>query len=219
MLQLLIGRGATLNKHDGRGYAAMHHACEAGQLESLAALVEAGVVVDTPSRGGDVALHVASRCGHTELVSWLVEHKADTAIRDGRSRLAVGVAVDAGHVETTLALVAAGAKCDLESVAALGDLAAVQSLLTSAADPNSADGNGCTALMKAAAGGEDAAVVLCSSSHACVMAGACIHVWLLVLLRSLMRCPTAPAARLCPLPISGAHQALTRLTAMQVIPT
>ena len=153
-MRLLISRGAELSKQDGRGFDAVMHASEAGQLKSLEVLAEAGASLEQQQHSSrETALHVASCGGQTEVAVWLVQQGVETSTRDHHGRLAVGVAVDTGHIGTSRALMEEGAAHDIDSAAALGELSAVKALLAAHADPNALDRHDRTALMKAASGG------------------------------------------------------------------
>ncbi len=113
VVRALLEAGAKPN--GGRlAWRAARRAAGAGNLETLAALHEAGAGLD--ARGATSPLHAAAKEGRLSCVQWLLEHGAkvvafdEGAISGRKSPLHLAAA--AGHVEVVEALLAAGARPD-----------------------------------------------------------------------------------------------------------
>lgn len=125
-----------------------------GELEVVAAALDAGFPVDRKAPNGMTALHVAAVLGHERLVALLLERGAavDDPAQNGitpLNRAAMG-----GHLDTMERLLAAGAAVDatgkwgatpLLSAVDRGRIGAVRLLLAAGADPTRAARNGETA--------------------------------------------------------------------------
>lgn len=131
----LIARGADLDACDQQGMTALHLAAALGRGELLKQLVAAGAMVDIRAADGQTPLGIALSAGRRDLADWL----------DWRGWPLPGRALRAA---------------DLPSAAIMGDLGAVRRLLALGMPVDTADSQGCSALLRAAGGGHDAVVEL-----------------------------------------------------------
>lgn len=146
-------------------------AAEAGDVEVLCTLLDAGVDVDFQDDIGRSLLAMAAGAGRAEAVLELIEREADVAAtRDEDGFDALSAAVENGHMEIAADLIEAGATVDFDAAwvghledSAPGRLAALKTLLAARkkrakARPSSeADPRG-EALLKAAGEGDLAGV-------------------------------------------------------------
>jgi ankyrin repeat protein len=70
-VRILIARGASLNLTNNTGFTPVHHAAEAGALETLAILIEAGADITIPSNQGNLPLDTANARGHSQAAQLL----------------------------------------------------------------------------------------------------------------------------------------------------
>ena len=128
-------------------------AARVGELETIAAQLDAGIAPNVASKHGDTALHWAARGGHAAAVTALLEAGANPKVknRQGKSPLAVA---DIAVIPTLLdAGIGAGAKPDPEALIAAakaGNLETVAVQLSVGTDPNARDAHGFTPLHHAA---------------------------------------------------------------------
>nr|ACN58899.1 conserved hypothetical protein [uncultured bacterium BLR18] len=78
-VNLLIAKGAQVNR---KGWAPLHFAATAGDLEIIAILLERYAYIDTPSPTGFTPLMLAAREGKEEAVQLLLREGADASIKD-----------------------------------------------------------------------------------------------------------------------------------------
>ena len=71
-VRLLIARGASLNLTNNTGFTPVHHAAEAGALETLAILIEAGADITIANGQGSLPLDTANGRGHTQAAQMLI---------------------------------------------------------------------------------------------------------------------------------------------------
>ncbi|MCD9027243.1 ankyrin repeat domain-containing protein [Luteimonas sp. BDR2-5] len=128
LLEGLIGHGVDLDARDARGMAALHLAAALGRDEALKLLVRHGASPDACAADGQTPLGVALSGGRRDLADWL----------DWR-----------GWTLPKRPLAAD----DLPAAAIVGDAGAVRRLLDLGFDVDTADVQGCTALLRAAGGG------------------------------------------------------------------
>lgn len=96
----------------------LHRAAEAGSVELVTQLLEAGASVDartrfrTPMHGRETALIIAGRCGHEGVAGLLLEAGADAGLLDATHRGALIHAAAGGHTGVVGLLLAGGAGVD-----------------------------------------------------------------------------------------------------------
>ncbi|WP_101927371.1 MULTISPECIES: ankyrin repeat domain-containing protein [Luteimonas] len=135
LLEGLIGHGVDLDARDARGMAALHLAAALGRDAALKLLVRHGASPDACAADGQTPLGVALSGGRRDLADWL----------DWR-----GWALPRRSLQPS----------DLPAAAIVGDAGAVRRLLDLGFDVDTADTQGCTALLRAAGGGHRAVVDL-----------------------------------------------------------
>ena len=93
VLRLLIAHGARLDARDPGGFAALHHAAEAGNVEFARALLEAGADASAADVDGFTPLHVAALRGDEGLARLLLDHGArrEAAVTTAWKDVAVGM--------------------------------------------------------------------------------------------------------------------------------
>ena len=127
----LVATGVDLDARDAHGMAALHLAAALGRDSLLKQLVAAGARPDLRAADGQTPLGIALASGRRDLADWL----------DWR-----------GWPLPRRALRAS----DLPAAAIVGDTDAVRRLLELGFDIDTADAQGCTALLRAAGGGHRA---------------------------------------------------------------
>jgi hypothetical protein len=148
---------------DGEDERWLMVAAQAGLVETLRALVEAGADVSHANQLGYTALDVAGDLGHVEIIRALIEAGAEVNHADTSGCSALIGAAEAGHVEALKALVEAGAEVNhasqlgytaLRGAAVHGHVEALRALVKFGAEVNHADMEGCTALYAAVFNGQ-----------------------------------------------------------------
>jgi ankyrin repeat protein len=120
---LLRPRKVDVDAEDSEGRTALHHACAAGQTESVRFLVKAGADKDWEDIHGQSSffavswrpLHYASAMGQAGVVRLLLERGVQPDLRSNRDRpraQPLHVACAHGHVEVVRLLLDAGADKD-----------------------------------------------------------------------------------------------------------
>jgi ankyrin repeat protein len=110
----LVGtRNPTWGAQDGK--TALHLAAEAGSLECLRILLEAGADVDAFNKKGNTALHAACVEGHVACVAALIEGGADLDVHGQDGWTPLHIAAKHGHTGCIRALIEAGATVDVKS--------------------------------------------------------------------------------------------------------
>ncbi len=144
----LLKEGADVNLAQGDGMTGLHWAAEAGDLEMVGMLLEAGANVKGVTRIGDyTSLHIASEAGHGEVVRALLEAGADVEARRAfAGTTPLHLAAASGSVSSIDALVGFGADINAQEweweqtplifAASLGRAEAVKMLLAKGADPS-----------------------------------------------------------------------------------
>jgi cytohesin len=162
---------AVISAQQGHPYetTALMEAAHEKNLPAVELLLKHGANVKTRTHSYDSALQIAAEQGDLKIVQTLLRHKADPNLpRTGRSPL--HQAALEGHAEVAKALIAAGAKADLYSDIALGNIAAVRKQI--AEDPSRAqrpDGADRSPLDYAAANGQHEIAKLLLASGAPVV--------------------------------------------------
>ena len=108
MMELLVARGADVNKANALGERALMHASWRGQAAAVKWLLARGARVDSePMRWG--ALHYAAFAGHGEVAKLLLENGADINARSTNGSSVLMMAVYEGHEDLVRQLLARGA--------------------------------------------------------------------------------------------------------------
>ncbi|MFW6413711.1 MAG: ankyrin repeat domain-containing protein [Verrucomicrobiota bacterium] len=85
-VNLLLEKGASLEKSDRMGWTALHVAAEAGNADVAAVLIEAGAVIDAMDKDGRSPLTLAAFTGAVDSLARLVEAGADVNLSDNEGR-------------------------------------------------------------------------------------------------------------------------------------
>lgn len=85
----LLAKGAAVNQD---GWAALHYAAAAGDVEIIATLLERGARIDSTSPTGITPLMLAAREGQEDAVVALLERGASTTLADAQGLTAVQIA-------------------------------------------------------------------------------------------------------------------------------
>ena len=108
MMELLVARGADVNKANALGERALMHAGWRGQAAAAKWLLEHGARVDSePMHWG--ALHYAVFAGHAEVAKLLLDNGADINARSTNGSSVLMMAVYEGHEDMVRQLMARGA--------------------------------------------------------------------------------------------------------------
>lgn len=99
-LNTLLKLGAKVNEVDlESNWTVLHYAAYSNCIESIQALIKAGVNANIQDTYGHTALHVAASCGHLEAVSELIQCGSDIELLDCEENDALGVASSEEVVE------------------------------------------------------------------------------------------------------------------------
>lgn len=129
LLDRLLALGVDSGRRDARGFTALHIACTVGSDLSVRVLVRHGAAVNARAPDGQTAQGIALANGHHGLVRWLewpLWPLPNRALRPS----------------------------DVPAAAMTGDLLAIERLLALGMPINAQDAQGCTALLRAAGGGQ-----------------------------------------------------------------
>lgn len=113
-VELLLQKGANVNRQDGHGRTALSYACEKGYLDVVKMLVRYGADPEIVDQWGNTALMYAAVAGHSPVVEFLVRAfkrlglQMDRQNKVGNS--AVEMAKFLGHTECIFALTNASRK-------------------------------------------------------------------------------------------------------------
>ena len=135
LVDRLVDQGVALDARDGHGMTALHLAAALGREAALKRLVAAGASPEQRAADGQTPLGVALSAGRRDLADWLDWH---------------GWSLPRRALQPT----------DLPAAAIVGDADAVRRLLDLGLPVDARDGQGCTALLRAAGGGHRAVVDL-----------------------------------------------------------
>ena len=108
-VQLLLQRGADVNKRSGCRSSSAHYAAGRGHRGSLLALLDGGCDVDARDNWNMTPLMWAAQEGHAECVQLLLERDADASMFDFVELTAVHHTAVHGDVETLRLLLASAA--------------------------------------------------------------------------------------------------------------
>jgi len=133
LLDRLLAMGVDSGRRDARGFTALHLACTVGSDLSVRVLVRHGAAVAARAPDGQTAQGIALANGHHDLVRWLEWPLWPLPSRALRPS-------------------------DVPAAAMAGDVLAIDRLLALGMPIDAQDAQGCTALLRAAGGGQRAIV-------------------------------------------------------------
>ena len=108
MMELLVARGADVNKANALGETALMHAAWRGNYDAVKWLVARGARVNSEPMHWS-ALHYAAFAGHWEIANYLLLNGADINARSTNGSSALMMAVYEGHEAIVRRLLARGA--------------------------------------------------------------------------------------------------------------
>jgi hypothetical protein len=108
MMQLLVARGADVNKANALGERALMHAAWRGHADAVEWLLAKGAQVNSDPMHWS-ALHYAVFAGHAEVAALLLGHGADINARSTNGSSVLMMAVYEGHEKLVRQLLAQGA--------------------------------------------------------------------------------------------------------------
>jgi hypothetical protein len=108
MMELLVARGADVNRRNELGESALMHAAWRGQAAAMRWLIGKGALVDSAPKQWS-ALHYAAFAGQAEAAGVLLDHGADINARSSNGSSVLMMAVYEGHEPLVKALLARGA--------------------------------------------------------------------------------------------------------------
>ena len=164
----LLARGADPFAPSPDGDPPLSLAVRLGWPRLIEHLVTIGVDLDARDSRGMTALHLAAALGREAALKTLVRHGASASARAADGQTPLGVALSAGRRDLADWLDWRGwapprralEDTDLPAAAVAGDADAVRRLLELGLPIDTADSQGCTALLRAAGGGHLAVVDL-----------------------------------------------------------
>uniref|UniRef100_A0A1I8G0B9 ANK_REP_REGION domain-containing protein n=1 Tax=Macrostomum lignano TaxID=282301 RepID=A0A1I8G0B9_9PLAT len=151
-VQQLIAKGADIHERDALGWTALHRATANGHI---AALLNAGALVDLPSGTGCSPLYAASQEGHVAVVEHLIGAGADAKRRNNDGSTALHVASWCGRTAVVQSLIDAkvdvdaqddSGKTPLHEACLTKNVSVIQMLIDAGADVNRQDKKACTPL-------------------------------------------------------------------------
>jgi ankyrin repeat protein len=168
-VEILLGKGVSVEDEDGRGNRALHYAARRGHKELTNMLLDAHAEIAAKNKVESTPLEQAAGNGHEEVVKLLLGRGSNINEPTGNSGNALQVACLKGSVTLVRTLVESGAEINaqggdygnaLQAAASEGHEAVVQLLLDKGAKINAQGGNYGNALQVAASGGHEAVVQL-----------------------------------------------------------
>jgi ankyrin repeat protein len=164
----LLDRGADPFAATAAGDPPLTLAVRLGWTQLIARLIEIGVALDARDQHGMTALHLAAALRREPILRQLILHGASPNVRAADGQTPLGVALSSGRRDLADWLDwrhwplpgRALRPSDLPAAAVLGDVDAVRRLLDLGMPIDTADAQGCTALLRAAGGGHRAVVEL-----------------------------------------------------------
>lgn len=114
VIKFLLGAGAPhgAQARHFRSYSPLHLAAQAGKVEAVALLLDAGADIDSNTKFGATPLHKSVEACHETVVSLLIARGADVEIIDADGRSPLQVSCETPHEEgvgTAMLLLQAGA--------------------------------------------------------------------------------------------------------------
>jgi uncharacterized protein len=114
MMELLVQRGADVNKPNALGERALMHAAWRGQMEAMKWLLAKGARINSDSMQWS-PLHYAVFAGHAEAAALLIERGADINARSTNGSSVIMMAVYEGHEQLVKQLIAKGADLNVKN--------------------------------------------------------------------------------------------------------
>ena len=161
-VQLLLDKGANIDRADENGTSAISFASDKGHLDIVQLLLEKGSNVNIQNKFGNSALIFASQNGHLEIVQLLLERGSNVNIQNKFGNSALMLASEKGHLEIVQLLLERGADINIQNKDGISELMLasrndhleiVQLLLDKGADVNIQNKFGDTALLFASQNG------------------------------------------------------------------
>ncbi len=170
----LLERGADPFAPTPAGDPPLTLAVRLGWTQVIARLIDTGIALDVRDQHGMTALHLAAALRREPILKQLILHGASPNVRAADGQTPLGVALSSGRRDLADWLDwrqwslpgRALRPSDLPQAAVSGDVDAVRRLIDLGMPINSADVQGCTALLRAAGGGHRAVVELLLSRGA-----------------------------------------------------
>ena len=124
VVEFLVERGASLEKHDNQGYFPIHHAAFGGQARNIARLIAYGAdvnVLKEREQWWSVSdqlspIFLAAEYGHSEAVDVMLKHGADSNSPSRYGVTPLHIAATNGHLETTQLLLRNGGKLNSRDI-------------------------------------------------------------------------------------------------------
>eukprot|EP00741_Cyanophora_paradoxa_P022198 tig00021435_g21428.t1 len=113
MVKYLIDHGADIHMKDSRGYTALTHSIQYGQIALAAFLHGLGSDLEEEDKLGHTALHWAAYQGHDRLIDWLLTKRVALDKMDSTRATALHYAAGRSNFSSVACLVRAGARLDL----------------------------------------------------------------------------------------------------------
>ncbi|MEO0801659.1 MAG: ankyrin repeat domain-containing protein [Cyanobacteria bacterium J06642_2] len=114
LAELLLHRGADIEKPDKYRLRPLHVAASHGEAEIVRLLLDNGADIEANSNAG-TPLHAAAGKGHAEAISTLLDRGAICDRRDGLGKTALHLAIDREHFEAVRVLLQRGANVRLKA--------------------------------------------------------------------------------------------------------
>jgi hypothetical protein len=114
MMELLVQRGADVNKQNALGERALMHASWRGQTEAIKWLLARGARINSDAMQWS-PLHYAVFAGHSEAAALLLERGADINARSTNGSSVIMMAVYEGHEQLVKQLIAKGADLSVKN--------------------------------------------------------------------------------------------------------
>lgn len=166
LAQLLIHRGADVNRSNYAKQTSLHSACESNRASIVYELLAAGADADMRDAMKQTPLHRAAFTGSTDALLALLDYGANLKLRDEGKLLPIHKAASMGRSEAIALLLerdpisvnseAADSWTPLHLAAHGGHAVACETLLLRGADPSAVDSERMTPLHRAATSGREA---------------------------------------------------------------
>jgi uncharacterized protein len=147
MVAVLIARGANVNAQDNNGKTAMMLAAERGDAQEVTTLANAGADLNKKDISGKTAMMLAAAQGDKDVVLTLAERKADPDVQDPVTKRTA--------IMDLITNLPEGQKLDEKEA---------ETLLAASSKPDQGDAHQRSALMEAAANGQDKMVEVWAKS-------------------------------------------------------